>query len=167
MTQRTIRERLQGRPLTQRLEALESSSRSLSLRANPGVLRTARSDANVTPPDPAVWSQVLSLNVTSGRWNVLAQASIYKPTSTTNEHFQWTVDVFDPSTGEALALAWKNLSIQQWRVDTSGSIIVPICYFGDFTAETNEVQVALLIQDLDAAATAYEVSAPCLTLIPM
>jgi hypothetical protein len=162
MSERVVRERSHGRPLTQRLNSLESGQRSLALRANPGALRTARSDRVAATVD--VISQIVTINVTSGRWNCLAEGTISK-VANGSEHFYISLDVLDPATGDPLTLPWKNLPTQQWKLGATGAIWLPFCVFGDFTADTDEVTVALLVVD-DASGTAYEVLNAHLTLIP-
>lgn len=165
MSDRSIRERTQGRPLTQRLDAHASALRSLMLRANPGVPRTASSDL-VAVVDAGLDTQIVSINVTSGRWVILAEGTIIKGDADGSERYVWTTDVLDPATGASLTLDSKNMPKQQVQIGRVGQLRFPVCMFGDFIGDIDEVTVVLLSRDQADDATAYSVSSARLTLIP-
>ena len=163
MPERIVRERVAGRPLTQRLSALESSQRIMLLRSNPGVLRTV-SNTLVSVTLGMEDTQVASLNVVSGRWNCLAEGTISK-VATGDEHFNFSIDVLDPASGARLTLPWRNLPYQQWQLGVTGAIWVPFHIFGDFIADTDEVTVVVVVSDSGSGAP-FNARNVHLTLIP-
>lgn len=96
MSERAVRE--QAKALEQRFARSEANQRAIRLKAYPGAVRTETSFTNFTPTSPSVNGIILSLNIPSGRWVLLATA-VYLLAPSVEAQFTLAVTIVDTASG--------------------------------------------------------------------
>lgn len=162
---RVLRE--QDRALAQRLAALETKVRALSLRTWQGAVRSSPQLESVTPPSPTSYSVMVSVTVPAGRWIVLATAAAGPVGDLVNpEQIVFSVFAYDAETNEILSDdQFDNPSgYMYWRGGDVPPSIQSVSLVNDVTYDA-DILVVFAAGNIGGAP--FVVSEPRLRLLPV
>ncbi len=161
MSERGIRERAHA--FHQRMEALESRTRSLTLRAYPGAVRTARADT----ASPGIYTEfvsVLEVVIPSGRWEGTGLATFTVITPGSNVDLQLRMIVSDPVTDERIVSSDIDTPIARHSRALTARMDLSMACFCDIIVDDN---AKVSLQTYNAIGAAYTLADLRLKMLPV